>query len=60
MDDVDLVAVVAAEYVRRQGGGAIPHLREQAEMAEGLGDNLSADTWQEITDTAIQILLHSH
>jgi hypothetical protein len=56
MDDADLVACVAADYVSRQGVGAIPHVREQAEIAEELGDDLSAETWHEIADTAARLL----
>ena len=54
-----LVAFVAADYVLRQGVSAIPHAREQAEIAEELGDDLSAETWIDIAVTAAR-LLQSH
>ena len=60
MDDADLVAVVAAEYVHRQGGGALRYLRGQQMIAEEAGDALSAEAWGDIADTAEAILLHAN
>jgi hypothetical protein len=60
MDDADLVAIVAGDYLRRQGRGAIDHLRTQEALAEKDGDAMSAEAWGDIADTATEILLHSN
>jgi hypothetical protein len=60
MDDADLVAIVASDYVRRQGRRAIDHLRDKEAFAEQAGDMLSAEAWGDIAETAEAILLHSN
>jgi len=60
MDDADLVAIVAGDYIRRQGRRAIDHLRGQEALADINGDALSAEAWGDIADTATEILLHSN
>ena len=60
MDDADLVAIVAADYLRRQGRSAIDHLRDREALADSNGDLLSAEAWGDIADTATEILLYSN
>jgi hypothetical protein len=38
---------VAAECVEQRGADAVPWLREQAELAEGLGQHETAEVWRE-------------
>lgn len=57
-DDGDLMAIVAAEHVHRQGRDAIPYLRERQLIAEEAGDALSAVAWGDIADAAETILFH--
>ena len=45
MDDADLVAIVAGDYIRRQGRRAIDHLRGQEVLALGEGDAASS-SWR--------------
>ena len=45
MGDADLVVTVAADMVRRYGGNAPARLVDQAEIAYGLGDQLSMRAW---------------
>ena len=50
--DRELVEQVAREYVERHGQDAVSILRERANIAEELGDSLSADAWRDIADAA--------
>lgn len=58
-EDADLVAMVAADYLRRRGAAAIPRLREREEIAYACGDRLSAETWHEIAEMASLMLRYS-
>ena len=49
-DNADDVESVALEMVERFGAGAVGFVREQAEIAEGLPDKFSAETWRDIAD----------
>jgi hypothetical protein len=42
----------AAEIVDRYGSDALPILRERAENAAELGDEMAAEEWRAIADTA--------
>lgn len=57
MDDATLVKIVAAQYVRDMGSGAIPFLRDMQEIAASLPDADSARAWRDIEDEARAILL---
>lgn len=56
MDDAGLIVAVATEMVRRFGEKARSYLRDQAELATGMGDSLSAAAWSEIAAAADAIL----
>jgi hypothetical protein len=56
MDDAHLVVTVAVDMVRRYGANAAVHLRDQAEIAAGLGDASSAQAWDDIAEAADIIL----
>jgi len=56
MPDDDVMRV-AAECVEQRGADAVPWLREQAELAEGLGQHETAEVWREIADAAEAMLL---
>jgi hypothetical protein len=53
--DDDLRAV-AQEFIDRLGRDAIAELFEQAEIAVGMGDHESAETWREIARAAEGLL----
>lgn len=55
-DDEDFVEQVAREYVERHGPDAVSVLRERADMAEEVGDLLSAEAWRDIADAAERLL----
>jgi hypothetical protein len=55
-DDAELVASVAGEFVGKLGKGALPHLRREAVLAMGKGDDLSAGAWHDIADAAALLL----
>jgi hypothetical protein len=50
MDDDNLVDRVAGEIIERHGSDVVPILRERAEMAAEVGDELAAETWRVIVD----------
>jgi len=54
--DVAIVASVAGDYLARLGREALPHLRDQAIMAAGQGDAISAQAWSDIADAAQNLL----
>ena len=56
MTDHADVRRVAADYVQRQGPGAVDSLLEKAEIADGQGDAEAADTWREIAEAAVAII----
>ena len=56
MSDDDDLEKVAREYVQRHGPESIVILRDLAEMADAVGDVLSAETWRDIADAAERIL----
>ena len=49
-DDEEIVKQAAREFVHRHGTGARRFLSEYAEIADGLGDELSATAWCDIAD----------
>ena len=55
-DDEQLVEKVAREIVDQHGADPVEILRERAEAADLLGDELAAETWREIADAAERIL----
>jgi len=55
-DDDDDVEQVAHEYVQRHGLDSPSILRDYAEVADTIGDILSAETWRDIADAAERIL----
>ena len=56
MDDADLVVAVAADMVRRYGKDALSHLREQAEIAAGIDDDLSLNAWTDIAGAVAMLM----
>jgi hypothetical protein len=54
-DDEDLVQV-AREYVHRHGRDSLAILRERAELADEMGDVVSAEAWRDIADAAERML----
>ena len=56
MSDDDDVEQVAHEYVQRHGIDSPSILRDYAEVADTIGDILSAETWRDIADAAERIL----
>ena len=56
MNDGDDVEQVAHEYVQRHGLDSPSVLRDCAEMADAIGDILSAEAWRDIADAAERIL----
>jgi len=56
MDDADLVVTVTANMVRRYGENAPARLRDQAEIAYGLGDQISMQAWRDIAEIAEAML----
>lgn len=55
-DDQAVVQQVAREHIERFGRKAPDYLRERAEQAELIGDQLSADAWREIAEAAERML----
>ena len=47
-EEADLLKTVAREFVGRLGRVAINELNDLAEIAEGIGDHASAETWRDI------------
>ena len=56
MDDGDLVVAVAAEMVRRHGKETLSHLRDHAEIAAGLRDDLSLKAWTDIAGAVAMLM----
>ena len=56
MEDQDEVDRVAVEFLERHGPTVIADLRERAEIAAAIGDQLSAETWADIADAAEKLL----
>ena len=56
MSDDNDVEQVAREYVQYHGPNSPSILRDFAEMADAIGDVLSAEAWRDIADTAERIL----
>ena len=56
MSGDDDVEQVAHEYVQRHGLDSPSILRDYAEVADTIGDILSAETWRDIADAAERIL----
>jgi hypothetical protein len=54
--DEKLVEKVAREIVDQHGPEAIPILRERAEAADMIGDELAAETWRDIAKSAERLL----
>ena len=59
MEDAHLVGTVAREFFKRHGRAAAAVLIEQAEIAAGLGDAESAQSWRDIAQSA-QRLIRAH
>jgi hypothetical protein len=55
-DDGKVVEQAAREFVDQYGADAIRVLRERAEVAETLKDELAAKAWRDIAGAAEQIL----
>jgi hypothetical protein len=47
-----LVRTAAGEIVDRYGADVVPVIRERAEAAKSLGDEIAAETWRKIADAA--------
>jgi hypothetical protein len=56
MSDDDDVEQVAHGYVQRHGLDSSSILRDYAEVADTIGDILSAEAWRDIADAAERIL----
>ncbi len=56
MSDDDDVEQVAREYLQRHGLDSPSILRDHAELADAIGDILSAEAWRDIADAAELIL----
>ena len=56
MSDDDDVEQVAREYLQRHGLESPSVLRDRAEVADAIGDILSAEAWRDIADAAERIL----
>lgn len=54
--DEKLVEKAAREIVDQHGPEAIPILRERAEAADMIGDELAAETWRDIAKSAERLL----
>ena len=49
-DDTTLIKQTAREMISRAGTAAASVARDWVEIAKGLGDPLSAETWRDIAD----------
>src|SRR4051794_21585915 len=56
LSDDALVWQVAQEYVARRGAECITSLMESAEIAEAIGDELSARAWRDIAEAAERLI----
>jgi hypothetical protein len=55
-DDGWAVERAAQEAIGQYGGDAVAILRERADLADQIGDMLTAETWRDIADAAERIL----
>jgi len=56
MENGEAVDQAAREAVDQHGTDAVSVLRERAEVADQLGDELSAKAWRDIADAAERLL----
>jgi len=56
MENGEAVDQAAREAIDQHGDNAVSVLRERAELADHLGDELSAQAWRDIADAAERIL----
>ena len=56
MENGEAVAQAAREAIDHHGDRAVSILRERAEVADHLGDELSARAWRDIADAAERML----
>ena len=56
MENGEAVDQAAREAIDQHGDDAVSILRERAEVADHLGDELSAKAWRDIADAAERIL----
>jgi len=56
MENGEAVDQAAREAIDRHGDDAVSILRERAEVADQLGDELSAKAWRDIADAAERML----
>jgi hypothetical protein len=54
-NDRTIVEQAAREVLDRHGREAVPILRERAEIADELDDEVAATAWRDIADAAAQI-----
>jgi len=52
----EAVERTAREAIDRYGNNAVAMLRERAEVADHIGDELSAKAWRDIADAAERML----
>lgn len=52
MTDDEMVRQTARKCLQWDGPSAAERLRERAEIADGMGDMLSAEAWRDIADAA--------
>jgi hypothetical protein len=55
-EDEKTVDQVARETIESYGAVAVPVLRERADQAEAIGDELAAKAWRDIADAAERML----
>jgi hypothetical protein len=56
MADSDLVDTIAADLIQQHGQAALPGIREAAEKATALHDDISAGVWCSVEDVAERLL----
>jgi hypothetical protein len=54
--DSDFVETIAADLIQQNGQTALPGIREAAEKATDLHDDLSAQVWRSVEDVAERLL----
>ena len=57
MENGEAVEQAAGEAIDQHGNDAVSILRERAEIADQLGDELSAKAWRDIADAVQSILI---
>ena len=57
MENGEAVEQAAREAIDQHGNDAVSILRERAEIADQLGDELSAKAWRDIADAVQSILM---